>query len=213
MALSSYRLGDLVILSNLTEYDKNKILINYPNSFGSDYIKLNLPSTVFTDKIENNIKHMTNIVLTFIQNNPNLFPDDIEDSIVIHARLGDVVAGNNDHEIVKRPLDIDFLKSIINSINVPFKNIYVIGKCHFGDTSFNMKYYDDCISLSNKYINDIIKEFNAIHFNSNDSDIDLCLAIKSKIFIQGKGNYSQIILEIRKYLNKITIETNKIIWY
>jgi hypothetical protein len=213
MALSSYRLGDLVILSNLTEYDKNKILINYPNSFGSDYIKLNLPSTVFTDKIENNIKHMSNIVLTFIQNNPNLFPDDIEDSIVIHARLGDVVAGNNDHEIVKRPLDIDFLKSIINSINVPFKNIYVIGKCHFGDTSFNMKYYDDCISLSNKYINDIIKEFNAIHFNSNDSDIDLCLAIKSKIFIQGKGNYSQIILEIRKYLNKINIETNKIIWY
>jgi hypothetical protein len=213
MALSSYRLGDLVILSNLTEYDKNKILINYPNSFGSDYIKLNLPSTVFTDKIENNIKHMTNIVLTFIENNPNLFPDDIEDSIVIHTRLGDVVAGNNDHEIVKRPLDIDFLKSIINSINVPFKNTYVIGKCHFGDTSFNMKYYDECISLSNKYINDIINEFNAIHYNSEDPDIDLCLAIKSKIFIQGKGNYSRLILEIRKYLNKINIETNKLLFY
>jgi hypothetical protein len=213
MALSSYRLGDLVILSNLTEYDKNKILINYPNSFGSDYIKLNLPSTVFTDKIENNIKHMTNIVLTFITNNPNLFPDDIEDSIVIHARLGDVVAGNCDHEIVKRPLDIDFLKSIIYSINVPSKNIYIIGKCHFGDTTFNMKYYDDCVSLSNKYINDIIKEFNAIHFNSDDPDIDLCLAVKSKIFIQGKGNYSTLILEIRKYLNKINIETNKTFVY
>ena len=211
--LSSYRLGDLVVLSNLTEKEKNKILVNYPNSFGADYIKLNLPSTVFTDKIENNIKHITKIVLTFIENNPNLFPNDIEDSIVIHARLGDVVADIHDFDIAKRPLDINFLKSIVNSISVPYNNIYVIGKCHFCDKHFNMEFYDECVLLSNKYMNELINEFNAIHFNSDNPDIDLCLAIKSKIFIQGKGYYSQLILEIRKYLNKLNIETNRTFLY
>ena len=64
-----------------------------------------------------------------------------------------------------------------------------------------MNKYDECLLLSNKYLNDIINEFNGIHFNSGNPDIDLCFAIKSKIFIQGKGNYSKLILEIRKYLN------------
>jgi len=75
--LSSYRLGDLVILSNLTEYEKNKLCLEHPNSFGDEYIKLNLPSTIFTNKIENNIIHITSIVTNFINNNNGLFPHDI----------------------------------------------------------------------------------------------------------------------------------------
>ena len=35
--LSSYRLGDLVLLQ-LSEDEKNEILIEHPNSIGSDYI-------------------------------------------------------------------------------------------------------------------------------------------------------------------------------
>ena len=206
--LSSYRLGDLVILSNLTENEKNKLCLEHPNSFGNDYIKLNLPSTIFTDKIENNIKHITEIILNFIKNNSDLFPDDIEDSIVIHTRLGDAIAGEAFCEILKRPLNIDILKYHINPIKESYKNIYVIGKCHFGDTTFDMNKYDECILLSDKYLQDIIKEFNAIHFNSNNPDIDLCCAIKSKLFVQGSGNYSKLILEIRKYLNLQNIVTN-----
>jgi hypothetical protein len=206
--LSSYRLGDLVILSNLTDYEKNKLCLEHPNSFGCEYIKLDLPSTIFTDKIENNIKHISMIVLKFIENNSHLFPSDIEDSIVIHARLGDVLAGINSFEIIKRPLEINNLKSFVSSITEPYKNIYIIGKCHFGDSTFDMNKYDECIELSDKYLNDIIREFNGIHFNSGNPDIDLCFAIKSKIFIQGKGNYSKLILEIRKYLNLKNIETN-----
>lgn len=199
--LSSYRLGDLVILSNLTDNEKNKLCLEHSNSFGSEYIKLNLPSTIFTDNIENNIKHISIMVLNFIENNSHLFPNDIEDSIVIHARLGDVLAGMNNFEIINRPLDINYLKSIITSITEPYKNVYIIGKCHFGYGTFDMNKYDECLLLSNKYLNDIINEFNGIHFNSGNPDIDLCFAIKSKIFIQGKGNYSKLILEIRKYLN------------
>ena len=205
--LSSYRLGDLVILSNLTENEKEKLCLEHPNSFGDEYIKLNLPSTIFTNKIENNIKHITSIVTNFINNN-GLFPSDIEDSIVIHLRLGDVIAGLNNFEIAKRPLDIDLLQSIISSIKEPYKNIYIIGKSHYGSSTFDINKYDECKLLSDKYLNDCLSRFNAIHFNSNNPDIDLCCAIKSKLFIQGKGNYSKLILEIRKYLNLNSIQTN-----
>ena len=211
--LSSYRLGDLVILSNLTENEKDRLCLEHPNSFGDEYIKLNLPSTIFTNKIENNIKHITSIVINKINNNSHLYPSDIQDSIVIHIRLGDVLAGLNDFEICKRPLDIDYLQSIISSIKEPYKNIYIISKSHYGDSTFDMDKYDECKLLSDKYLNDCISRFNAIHFNSNNPDIDLCCAIKSKLFIQGKGNYSQLILEIRKKLNLKSIETNYDIYY
>jgi hypothetical protein len=210
--LSSYRLGDLVILSNLTEYEKDKLCLEHPNSFGDEYIKLNLPSTIFTNNIENNIKHITSIVTNFI-NNTHLFPSDIEDSIVIHIRLGDVLAGVNNFEIIKRPLDIDLLESIISSIKEPYKNIYIIGKSHYGSGTFDIDKYDECKLLSDKYLNDCLSRFNAIHFNSNNPDIDLCCAIKSKLFIQGKGNYSKLILEIRKNLNLNSIETNYDLYY
>jgi hypothetical protein len=148
-----------------------------------------------------------------INNYSHLFPSDIEDSIVIHVRLGDVLAGLNSFEIAKRPLDIDYLDNIISSVKQNYKNIYIIGKCHYGYTTFDADKYDDCELLSDKYLSDCITKFNAIHFNSSNPDIDLCCAIKSKLFIQGKGNYSNLILEIRKYLNLNSIETNRDIYY
>lgn len=187
--------------------------MEHPKSFGYDYIKLNLQTILFSNDIENNIKHISEIVLNFIKNNPKLFPDDIENSIVIHTHIGDVVAGINSFEIEKRPFDIPFLKSLLGGLTEPYSNIYVIGKCHFGNGTFDMNKYDECLLLSDKYLNDVINEFKAIHFNSGNPDIDLCFAVKSKLFIQGKGNYSRLILEIRKYLNLKYIETNNNFYY
>jgi len=52
-----------------------------------------------------------------------------------------------------------------------------------------------------------MNELNAEHFDSVNADIDLCCAVKSKLFIQGKGYYSKLIVEIRKKLNLQSIET------
>ena len=60
--------------------------------------------------------------------------------------------------------------------------------------------------LSQEYLNDVIKELNAIHLNSDNADIDLCCGIKCKLFVQGRGNYSKLIKLIRNYLNLETIE-------
>ena len=53
----------------------------------------------------------------------------------------------------------------------------------------------------------MINEFEAEHFNSGNADLDLCCAVKSKLFIQGKGYYSQLIVDIRNKFNLENITT------
>jgi hypothetical protein len=194
--ISSYRLGDLVFL-NLTEHEKNEILTEHPNSIGSKYIleKRN-------NNCSNNIVLITKIVMEKMDQTLDLLPKNITESTLIHLRLGDVVAGNELHEKVKRPLEVNYIKSLIANDNNPK---YVIGKCFFAKPS--SKNYEECINLSNKYLHNVINELQAEYFNSNNADVDLCCAVKSKIFIQGRGFFSKLIVEIRKQINLKSIET------
>jgi hypothetical protein len=194
--LSSYRLGDLVMLS-LNESEKNTILTEHPNSFASKYI---LESKKQNNEYRN-IELITKIVVEYIEQNTHILPKDIEDSIVIHLRLGDVVAGNTDHEKEKRPLDKNIIKELL--IN-DTKKKYIIGNCFFAKPSSNN--YEECINKSNEYLESIISELDATHFDSKNADVDLCLAVKAKLFVQGKGYYSKLIVEIRKKLNLPNIE-------
>jgi len=66
--------------------------------------------------------------------------------------------------------------------------------------------------LSNEYLHNTIQQLNAIYFDYGNADIDLCLAVKSRLFIQGKGYFSKLIVEIRKQLNLNNIETTCVDW-
>lgn len=194
--ISSYRLGDLVLLS-LNEGEKNEILEQHPESIGSKYIR---------DKRNNeeidNIDIITNIVLEYTDKNKDLIPKDITESTVIHLRLGDVIRGNEWHEKLKRPVHPNYLQKIVPKT----KKIYVMGKCFFARTSSTN--YDECIEYSNKYLEKVINLFNAERLDTGNADIDLCCAVKSKIFVQGRGHYSKLIVDIRKKLNLESIETS-----
>jgi len=193
--ISSYRLGDLVLLS-LTPNEMNKLLKDHPNSMGATFIKEKMRYRNLS-----NIDIITNIVLKNVKQNEEGLPKDISESTVIHLRLGDVVAGNTDHEKEKRPFDKNIIKELL--INDTNKK-YIIGNCFFAKPSSNN--YEECINKSNEYLQSIITELNATHFDSKNADIDLCLAVKAKLFVQGKGYYSKLIVEIRKKLNLPTIE-------
>jgi hypothetical protein len=132
-----------------------------------------------------------------------LLPKDIEESTVIHLRLGDVIAGSEWHEKLKRPIRKDYIKFLLEGDN---NKKYVMGKCFFAKTSSTN--YEDCIKYSNIYLQNVINELNAEHFDSGNTDIDLCCAVKSKVFLQGRGFFSKLILEIRKKLNLKNIETS-----
>lgn len=195
--ISSYRLGDLLLLS-LSNQEQDELIRDFPNSIGCKFImeKRN-------NNNSSNIDLITQIILEFIEKNKCFFPNDVIDSTVIHLRLGDVIGGNQWHETVKRPIEVKKLEELLlNDTN----NKYVIGHCFFAKTS--SQNYEECINLSNKYLQDVLNTLNAEHFDSGYADIDLCFAIQSKLFIQGKGYFSKLIVDVRKKLNLPCIETN-----
>jgi hypothetical protein len=196
--ISTYRLGDLVLLS-LNNNEIDNLLREHPNSIGSKYI-LELEKNNNADKID----IITKVVLEHIEQNVEILPNDISESTLIHLRLGDVVAGNTWHEIEKRPIEINDIKTKLANDN---NKKYVIGKCFFAVTS--SRNFNECIELSNKYLQNVLNEIGATHYDSGNADLDLCCAVKSKIFFQGTGHFSKLIVEIRKKLNLNNIEIEK----
>lgn len=193
--ISSYRLGDLVLL-NLNETEINEILTEHPDSIGSRFILEKRK-----DYLRDNIETIAEVVLKYIEEISDKLPNDISESTLIHLRLGDVVAGNTWHEKIKRPLSVEHIKSLVSENDKK----YVIGNCFFAKTSSSN--YEECIVLSNEYLKNVISKLGATHFNSGNADIDLCCGVKSKLFIQGRGFFSKLIVEIRKRLNLPSIET------
>ena len=194
MALSSYRLGDLVLLT-LNYKEKLEILNDYPDSIGSEYI---LKNQYYKNTV--NIDLITELVLKKIKIYEHLFPEDIENATVLHLRLGDVISGKHYHECEKRPFSINELNLKVNTN----EKLYVIGKCFFCKTS--SLNYDECTINSNDYLQKVLNEFHGTHFIGENADVDLCLAVKCKTFIQGKGFFSKLIYEVRKKLNKHSVE-------
>jgi len=192
--ISSYRLGDLILLNCLNHQELNELIRDFPNSFGASFMRQKTINV-------NSIDLITNIVLNYLKENSGFLPPDIENCTVIHARLGDVIKGTTFHEAGKRPLSIDYIKNV--ALENGNKN-YVIGKCFFAKTSSTN--YQECIEESNKYLNKLLLETNATHLNFSDADKDLCCGVKAKLFIQGKGYFSKLIVEIRKKLNLKSIE-------
>lgn len=78
MTTSFYRLGDIVIQDINDASLNNNILKEYPNTIGSEFILS-----------RNRITLITQITLRHLQKYKHLYPEDIQNSTVIHLRLGD----------------------------------------------------------------------------------------------------------------------------
>jgi hypothetical protein len=194
--ISSYRLGDLVLLV-LNDEEKNKIVKDYPYSIGTDYIR--------STNVLHNLDVLCEIVKKWINIYIDSIPANIKNATIIHLRLGDVIAGTQSHEMEKRPLSLDYYKQVINADDNP---IYVMGKCFFSYTSSTN--YNECIIKSNEYLLSIKNHFNAIHLDNDNADYTLCCAVLCKKFIQGRGYYSKLIVELRKKMgiyNNVETET------
>jgi hypothetical protein len=197
MIISSYRLGDLVIL-NLSEKEQEELLLERPDSMGSKYVMEKRKNP----EINNNLEIITNIVLSEMDKYKDVLPKDIENSTVIHLRLGDVLCGDKWYEKAKRPFDVEHIENLLS--NVTDKK-YVIGKCFFG-TPAPSPNFEESIIASNKYLSEVLERMNAEHFDGGSADIDLCCAIKCKLFVQGRGLFSRLMVIIREKLGLPSIE-------
>lgn len=203
--LSTYRLGDLFYV-NLKREEIDCFIEDHPGSIASDF--LSTPADrLATDSpnpplgwSESNLKTLTDITLNHIEKYRSILPEDIEQATVVHLRLGDVVAGVTNHEKSKRPIDLSYYDQFYGD------NLYVIGKCFFANTSSTN--YSECINLSNSYLESVIQKLNAKYFDGGNADIDFCCGVLSKKFVQGKGYFSKLIVDVRKEIGKTNnIET------
>ncbi len=201
--LSSYRLGDLVFLQ-LKEDEQKNILNNHPDSIGAEYINIikKLTQMKYRLNIFQKIEIITKIALKHCIKYKDLYPDDIKNSTLVHLRLGDVISGTHSYEKIRRPLPVEILKKVIPKNN----KLYIIGKPFFGKPSSTN--YEECVINSEKYLQDALTELNGTHFDGNSADADLCCALNAKCFVQGKGYYSKLIVEMRKKLKLQNIEIN-----
>ncbi len=199
--LSSYRLGDLVFLQ-LKEDEQKNILNNHHDSIGTEYIHTikKLTQMRYRLNIFQKIEIITKIALKHSQKYKDLYPVDIKNSTLVHLRLGDVISGTHSYEKIRRPLPIEILKKIIPKNN----KVYIIGKPFFGKPSSTN--YEECVINSEKYLESALTELNGTHFDGNSADADLCCALNAKYFVQGKGYYSKLIVEIRKKMKLQNIE-------
>ena len=198
--ISSYRLGDLVLLT-LSDVEQMELTREHPQSIGSKYIQRR---NDHRNAHHSNIDIITAVVYEHMQQSANRLPRDTSDSIVIHLRLGDVVAGNHSHEQQKRPLSVDHLKAIIAHDTTSKR--YVIGNVFFAKTSSTN--YEECTRSSHAYLKQVLDELQAEHIQSESADVDLCCAVKAKLFVQGRGYFSRLIVEIRNRLKLPNVETS-----
>ena len=202
--MSSYRLGDLII-QELNETIHNEILLENPDSIGSEYIK-----EYYHKKSGSKHDVICKIVLNKMNEikNTDQYVPDIENSIVVHLRLGDVMCGNLFHEIQKRPIELEYYKELKKKY--PTTKFYLIGNCFFSK-EYMSENKDESIERSNAYLNDIMNILEATHINGS-ADFDLCCAVKSKLFVQGRGFYSMLIVLLRNMFSLPSIQNQSHIW-
>jgi len=191
--MSSYRLGDLII-QELNETIQNEILLENPDSIGSEYI---------IEYYHKKSGSKTDVIRNIVLNKMNqLDLSEIENSIVVHLRLGDVMCGNLFHEIQKRPIELEYYKELKKKY--PATKFYLIGNCFFSK-EYISENKDESIKKSKTYLNDIMNILEATHINGS-ADFDLCCAVKSKLFVQGRGFYSSLIVLLRNMFSLPSIK-------
>lgn len=189
--ISAYRLGDLYAIG-LSADEVSEILDQHPESIGAEY-------AIANPELRSRIDIVSSIAWRRASKYARMLPEDIDTSTVIHLRLGDVVAGTEYHERCKRPLSVEHLRRTVPSTA---DKTYIIGKCFFAAPSSTN--YDECIRTSTQYLDDVLRDLNAEHFDGGTADADLCCAIKCKRFVQGRGYFSQLIVDIRKHMSAVT---------
>tara|TARA_B100001093_G_scaffold34457_1_gene29726 strand:- start:6 stop:716 length:711 start_codon:yes stop_codon:yes gene_type:complete len=202
-----YRIGDILTNQAICKNDKcepellslNKIIKDYPRSFGAEYIK--------QAKKKYDIDTLLNIIKNKKLLNKNL------NYVAIHIRLGDVLCVTGKDKWMSKRGIVDFnqmynkIKDYYNKYNIP-TNTKVKIFSFFHKDHYTKKYdQNNCIeNKSIEYLNNIKNLLQKYNINNIDiytnrfPDMDIIDCLNAKYFIPSGGNFSGIILNLR---NKI----------
>lgn len=196
----AYRLGDIY----WHEWKQlNRTKSKYPDTIGAAYI---------LDKTK---RHDIDTMATIVNDKCGV----CKDEIAVHLRVGDAVCKKGWQEESRRPPDSE---QVIDAVSDIYKLAVRSGSTGDSDPAFftespNITIYfgahtSACEKESEEYVN-YIKEslenkFDNVSFSrdaelvsnsENIADQDFCGMCGAKIFIQGKGGYSELISEVRSF--------------
>jgi len=199
----AYRFGD--VFSGYIYDNKNNdnnpnylrdIEKNYPNSFGSKYVK-------YSGYSESYKKHDYDI-LSKIFNEYNYEKPDNE-TLVVHLRLGDILNLSNP-DFSKYYYDIDFYHELLEKVkqNQNIKKVDIVTGLH------KNLYIKESNDRLNKIRNIFEENYPVNVIITNDPDKDLYYMCHSKYFIRSgeRGEFTGIISEHLKRNNYIVYENN-----
>ena len=197
MSILNYRLGDIIKFNkNIPSNNDNgyKYHLNLKNTLASEYLNK-------TDKI-NDYDTLINII-------KKKYSLQINDEVIIHLRLGDILCTKFSKfclspAYAKLPLDpLLFSKVINNLININDKKVIILGD-----------HKNNCIKETENYINILKKNIpNLFISNNSNPDLDIIRMVNAKIFIKGKGGFSDIVYNLRVKLNRKNIINKHLSYY
>lgn len=225
-----YRLADILRNSSICYNENNcknysinlnRIVNDYPNSLGAYYINNNYNERLENGKYIINNKYDLSLLVKILKTKKLLSNDsnDSNDSnnsnnyVAIHIRLGDVLCGPNKLKWVKKrsiynPYDmIDKILNYYKDNNVlnhlPVKIYTFYHKDHW-TKEFDT---DNCIvKKSEEYLKIVTSELtrnnitNITIYNNRFPDDDVVDCVNAKHFISSAGNFSKLILDLRKLI-------------
>ena len=212
----NYKINNLIAQyrenNTFKKYDINSINLNniknlYNGSLWNnyrlgDYIrgKGKINKDEFSGTIGNIYKNITNSSHNFkllynIFKNINYFEKPLDNVIVVHLRIGDVLEEYTDLRGYWSPLKCEQIFDLVKKLNKSkIKNIHFLFGSHKKLNSYekSIKYLKD---VKNKFI-----DYNIKFIFSKNPDFDFYYMCHSKYFIKSGGGYSEI---ISKYITTI----------
>lgn len=215
-----YRLAD-ILRNGATCSDENncknyqinfkRILKDYPDSLGAHYINNNYNEIQKNGKFKGKFNNVA--LLVKIMKDKKLLSNESNNYVAVHIRLGDVLCSPNEFKWIKKrsiynPYDmIDKILNYYKNNNVlnhlPVKIYTFYHKDHW-TKEFDT---DNCIvKKSEEYLKIVTSELsrnnitNVTIYNDRFPDDDVVDCVNAKHFISSAGNFSKLILDLRKLI-------------
>lgn len=185
--MSSYRLGDF-FWGNLHWRERLELVCTHRDSLAADYFRTHASHSVQPrHRISSASDAIAALAASAVRICSNCsLPPDIEASVALHLRVGDVTCGSSLAERHRRPLSPNLYAPFIPART----HVYVFAASHFSAASSSNGVR--CGHSTREYVKQILHVSKGTLAPPASADCDLCSMVAAKHFIQGQGCFSAV---------------------
>lgn len=187
IAMSAYRLGDIFYQQTNRE-DLADMISVHPDTIAGAITRAHGYGEVWGSPFNPHVLSRA----ASLQCPRYAVPSDMNESIAIHLRVGDVVCGVDGHEQGKRPLPAKWYSKLSTG------RVYVFGVPYHTNSSSRI-----CNNESYAYVRAVLGYTKGSLYPSSSADGDVCAMRVAKNFVQGMGFFSKTVAALRVYKGRL----------